>query len=425
VIPIAVTLLWFPLIGIALSRLIGRVPPFLGGVAGSGATLFLTTLLGAPLRWSIAATGAAAVIVIVATKRAWEPPWKRTGADVWLVLVPVAVLLFAVTFFPQHDYDGTAFWMLKAKAIATEGAVDGPFFRGESTFSPRNEYPLLLPLNVAAVMKMSGQIEDASVRWIFPLILASFALELRRRFRQWFTPATAALTAGLLVWTPQFAIQRQGGAMSSYADVAFAALIAMAFFELVEATSPARFGFWSACAALTKSEGLPIAALFLAIGLFVFRKRIVTAVAPVVVTAAALVLWRSRLEQTDEGDLFGRLVTLLPSQIENLLPAAAGFARYAFVWGEWGIWWVLVAVATVILIVRRQWRPLALAGALMGGMLVLYSAVYVVSEFDRAELLRVTAARLLMHFAGPALFIVASAAVARNVDEPALDAGAE
>jgi hypothetical protein len=424
VIPIAVTLLWFPLIGMAISRAIGRVPPFLGGVAGTGIALFVLSVSGVPFGWGIGIAGATAAAAIIRRRDRWGWPWQRPDAAALIILVPVAVLLFAVSFFPQHDYDGTAFWMLKAKAIAAEDAVDGPFFRGENTFSPRNEYPLLLPLDVAAVMKMSGRIDDEKMRWIFPLILGSFALELRRRFRAWSSPTVATVCAALLGWTPQFAIEPQGGAMSSYADVALAAFIAMALLELVDAASPLRLGFWIAALALTKSEGLPLALLFLVVGVVVFRRRVVAALPLPGIAIISLLVWRSRIEPTDEGDLFGRLTTLLPSRTASLPGAAFDFLRYALEWRTWGVFWLLTAVALIVLLYRREWRTLALAGSIMLGMLTLYSAVYVVTDFVRAELLRVTAARLLMHFAGPALYL-ASVAGARKVDVPQLDADTE
>ncbi|HEX7706330.1 MAG TPA: hypothetical protein VF701_07735 [Thermoanaerobaculia bacterium] len=425
-IPALVILVWFPLVGAAVSRLLGRVPFFLAGAAASGMSLFVLMLVGVPLGWGIAILAICSALVLLIRPRPREEGYpRRPELDVLLVVVPVLAMLLAVTFIPQHDYDGTAFWMLKAKAIATEGAVDGPFFRGENTFSPRNQYPLLLPIDVALVMKMSGGADDLAVRWIFPLILGSLALEIRRRFRLRHPPAVATLCAGLLVWTPQFALKPEGGAMSAYSDIALAAFITMAFLELVDGTSSARFGFWAAAMVLTKSEGLPIAVLLILAGVWIFRRRVIAAAVPLIASAAALIIWRSRIELTDEGDLFGRLVSLLPSRFEDFLPAVGDLSSYALVLRDWGAFWVIVVGAVVVLMVRRQWRALILAGVVIVGGMALYSAVSVVSEWDRAELLRVTAARLLMHLAGPALYLIASASGARKVDVSHLDVDAE
>src|SRR6185295_10630769 len=95
------------------------------------------------------------------------------------------IVLIASYTLPLTDFDGRVFWVLKAKAIAHEQSIDGPFFRGESTFSPRNRYPLLIPLDAAAVMGLARELDDKQVRGLYALTFLALLLVIRRRVGPW------------------------------------------------------------------------------------------------------------------------------------------------------------------------------------------------------------------------------------------------
>src|SRR4029077_9811982 len=204
-----------------------------------------------------------------------------------LMIVPLIVVAFDSVVVPLHDFDGR-FWTLKAKALAHERRIDGTFFRGESGFDPRNQYPLLLPLDAAAVMIGARSLDTENVRWLYVALFAAMVFHVRNKLARFVEPSIAAWCAVVLAWVPQFAVVEEGGALSAYSDVGVAAFTAAAFFELVERRSPLRFGLWLAFLTLTKNEGLAIAIVFLILGVFSFRWSVARAVVPVVIAAAEL-----------------------------------------------------------------------------------------------------------------------------------------
>lgn len=392
------TLLVFPLVGAAVGRIAGRVPFFLAGAGTIGSILFFAGVVRVPLMPVAIAIVVASAIVIIArpapppapSRYALLPISIGATAAVWLLIITATV--------PLNDYDGRAFWLLKAKAIAHEQRIDGPFFQSPAT-SPRNQYPLLIPIDAATIFRASGTLDDRSVRWLYAFFAIAFALEIRRRFGDWY--------AAIFLWLPQIAIQGDGGATSAYNDIPLGAFAACAFFELADRVSPARFGMWLAFIALTKSEGLPLAFVLLLAGAFVFRTRIMSALGPFSLAGAALFAWRSRVPRSDENE-FARMVMYgIPQHLDRFLGSLAGFARQAVAFRFWGLLWIAVTIAILVLLLRREWRPLALAAAVMLPMIVLYAAVFAVTDWEWSVLSNNLAPRLLTHLLGPAFFLIA------------------
>jgi hypothetical protein len=319
--------------------------------------------------------------------------------------IPLLALTFSAAITPLNDFDGRAFWALKAKAIAHERSIDGPFFHG-GTHDPRNQYPILIPLDGAVVLSLAHSLDDRHLRWLYLGMLAALALLVREQIGRLLSPAAGAWCAAILVWIPQFAVEPEGGALSAYNDIAIGAFVAGAFFELVaeEAKSELRFGLWLAFLVLTKSEGLPLALVFLGIGAFVFRKRILMPAITTIVATAALIVWRLRIPPGDEEDVF-RLIPTIPEKLHRLGMAIAAFPRHMLLMPRWGIFWIAVIVAAII--AARIGAPARLAIAVIVSVLAVYTAVYVTTAWIPSELIAVTADRLLMHIIGPALFLLA------------------
>ena len=400
-----------PLIGAAVQRLAGPGPRFLLGLGASGFVLYLAMLAHIPPLPVMIALVAGAVLTLVFVQRRRDdvPPRQSSVAATVVTAAPLVFLLVASAVVPLRDYDGRAFWVLKARAIATERSVDGAFFQGRLGHSPKNEYPLLVPVVAGAVMIATGDTDDLQIRWIYVLSLGSFAFYTRR----WAGPWPAALIA----WLPQFAVAPEGGALSAYNDIIMSAFVACAFFELVARTSPLRFGLWISFLVLTKNEGLPFALVLLAAGVVLFGRRLPISLLPFAVAGATLFVWKSRVEPTDDDPLLSLLPTL-PEKLERLAPAARGFLGHAIDAETWGLFWIAVATATAYLLVRRRWRDLVLPAGIMVVMTAVYVAAYTVTIWPLDAHIAASADRLLMHFAGPAVAIIGALGRNRYIPDP-------
>ena len=418
---LAVTLVLFPLVGWTLGRRsLGEA--FLLGLGITGAVLFLAGVVHVPLVVAMVLIGVWGV-----GRGVWEIkrgiPRLHIEAPLATIvmLIPLLALTFAAAITPLSDFDGRAFWALKAKGIAHERSIDGPFFRG-GTLDPRNQYPILIPLDGAVILSLSHSLDDRNLRWLYLGILAALALLVRERIGRLVSPAAGAWCAALLVWIPQFAVEPEGGALSAYSDIAVAAFAAGAFFELIERKSEFRFGLWLAFLVLTKREGLPIALAFLVIGAFVFRKRIVMPAIITSIATAALLIWRSRIPVGDQDDVFRVLLTM--PDMHSLGIAIAALPRHMLLMPRWGIFWIAVIVAFICVHLRHLRKKLYpqitqmyadgwLAIAVIVSILAVYTVVYVTTAWIPSELIAVTADRLLMHVIGPSLFLLALTARSR------------
>ncbi|MBV8546030.1 MAG: hypothetical protein JO093_11435 [Acidobacteria bacterium] len=403
-----VTLVLFPLAGLAFGRRsIGEA--FLLGAGITGTVLFVAGVVHVPLVIAMVVLGAWTVgRGAWVLKKGFPLTTPHSALPTILMCIPLLALAFGAAIMPLNDFDGRAFWALKAKGIAHERSIDGPFFHG-GTHDPRNQYPVLIPLDGAVILSLAHSLDDRNLRWLYLGILAALALLVRERIGRLVSPAAGAWCAALLVWIPQFAVEPEGGALSAYNDIAIAAFAAGAFFDLLDADarkSEIRFGLWLAFLVLTKSEGLPLALVFLAIGAFVFRKRILAPSIIAFIATLSLIVWRLRIPAGDEEDVF-RLLPTLPEKLHRLGIAIAAFPRHMLLMPRWGVLWIAVIIAGIIAarLDRRAW----LAIAMIASILALYAAVYVTTAWVPSELIAVTADRLLMHVIAPSLFLLAVA----------------
>jgi len=432
---LVVTIVLFPLAGWSIGRRsIGEA--FLFGAGLTGALLFLAGVVHVRL---VVAFGL--IVVWGVGSGVWELMHRsRTvqstphhAIPTIVMCIPLIALAFVAAIIPLSDFDGRAFWVLKAKGIAHERAIDGSFFRG-ATLDPRNHYPILIPLDGAVILGAAHDSDDRQLRWLYLGLLAAFALLVRERIGRLVSPEAGAWCAALLVWIPQFAVEAEGGAISAYSDIALAAFAAGAFFELVEEVAGSRglavsqcsarstprnletakprdrelrFGLWLAFLVLTKSEGLPFAFVLLFIGAVVFRKRIVIPAATSAIAVIALAVWRARIPAGDEEHIFRMLPTVF-EKLHHLGDALAAFPAHMFLFARWGLFWIAAVIAAV-LAWRLDRRVAKVAISVIVAMLAVYAGVYVVTDWVVSDLIAVTADRLLMHVIAPALFLLALA----------------
>jgi hypothetical protein len=393
------TVVAFTLIGIALTRIVGRTSTFLLGLGSVGMVLYVAGVLHCPLAATLAAliTVAAAIVLIRRPHFVWP---VKLDAPLVLTFLPFLLLLYVTSVNPLHDFDGRVFWVLKAKGIASERRIDGPFFKNQSVYDPRNHYPLLVPLDGASLMIAARDDDDRHVRWIYPVALLALALHARRWIGAW--------PAALLLWIPQFAIAEEGGVTSAYNDVIVAAFAGCAFLELLEGESPLRFGLWLAFLTLTKSEGLAYALVLIIAGAFIFRRCIASSLLPLAIAVSTLFVWRSRIPPGDEENFIAALPHIV-EKAARLGPALLRLAQHAIQFEVWGVFWVATSAAAVFVMVRGPRRKLILPSFVLCSMVGVYTAVYAVSSWNLHELVDSSADRLLMHLIIPALYIVSAA----------------
>lgn len=401
------TLIAFPLVGEALHRILGPVQRYLAGAGLTGTWLFLAGLAG--LRVSTAALILFACTALVIILRPRTEPRQRVHYPLLpdLILGCLAAwLLWTSSVVPLSDYDGRAFWLLKAKALAHEQHIDGPFFQLRTTSSPRNQYPILVPLDAALTMIVGRQLEEWHARWLYVCFGIAFALEVRRQIGRFFSPVLGAWCGAALLSLPTI-LSHDFGAASAGSDVALGAFIAAAFFEIVAAESPLRLGVWLSFAALTKSEGFPLAILLLAIAAFTFRRRTAVAAAPLLVTLCSLFVWRARIPRSDENP-FARMLFDLPGHRTRFYEFLRAFATQPLLLKAWGVFWLVFLVAICVLVIRRQFRTLLITSAVIVPMVILYAAVVAVTDWNPGVIIDL-APRLLVHLVGPAFYAIASA----------------
>jgi hypothetical protein len=382
------TIVFFPLVG----RVMRGGNAFLAGAGVTGLVLFVTMVWHVPMVVTLITLGVIGLGVAArdaATSAGRRPAFRK--ADIALALAS-ALLLIASAILPLSDYDGRAFWMLKAKAIAHEGAIDGPFFHGLTAGNPRNEYPLLVPLDAAAIFTIAGDLDDRHTRWLFALFAIAFALEIRRRCGSWLGAA--------FLWLPQILLDSaNGGALSAYCDIALGSFVACAFFELMHDGEPWRFGFWVAFVALTKNEGLPLALLLLAAGAVVWRRKVVAALIIPAIAIAHLFIWRARIDRSDEENFAATLLNV-PEQIERFAGSFARLLANIANVQDWGLVMVMIALAFFF---ARRGR--ALAAMIIVPMLFLYASAVAVTGWE-IDTMNALAPRVLTHLLGPLFFIL-------------------
>lgn len=390
-------LIYFTLTGLAASTWGER---YLLGMAIAGITLFLFGALHLPL---VAGAAVAPILGLLLRRRQEREQLRYSRTATIVMLLPVAIVFVAAMIVPLDDFDGRVFWMKKAKAIAHERAIDGPFFRGEVMENPRTRYPLLVPLDAALVFLASRDVDDRQTRGMFVLMFAALLFVLRRGVARQFGPERGAWCAAIVAWLPPF-LATEGGALSAYADIPMAAFTTCAFFALAGRETPFRTGIWLAALMLTKNEGLPFALLLFLAAIAIHRVRAAATLVPMLAAIGGLAMWHSRIPPSDVDDLAARM-PLLPQRLERIGPAIARIASHMIAFPVWGLFWIAVAIGCAFAIRRRLLLPLYT----LAGMLGLYLVTYVVHTWPLANIVDSSIDRLLMHLVAPALFVIAAA----------------
>lgn len=251
------------------------------------------------------------------------------------------------------DWDGWAFWQLKARALV-DGSIRLQITDPSSRYTHPN-YPLLVPAHTYWLC--AGEFEPKVGQWggllFFFDLLALFYYEARARLPR---PLLLAGCAVLVSWGPLVK-----HASSGFADVP-AAAYAFTTLALLAGGDIPSFGVCLAGALLTKNEGLFTFAAAVIFALF-FRPSDAKTASPTAAAVGLAVLfslvswewvkasWHVSADMTDPGYWRrGELAARIPI-------IGLGFVKEALAVGPWypgwGLFWVVAAAGLVVSIWGR------------------------------------------------------------------------
>jgi hypothetical protein len=407
------TLTIFPLAGAATVLLLrlplppSRVPfLFLVGLGAHGTLLYVLGAAGVPV--DLPMMIAIPVLSIVAIAFRWrrfellklDRPSHHPVATL-ILAIPLLVLLGAAAVTPARDYDGRVTWLPKARAITLEHSLTGPFFHGQRGLNLHNRYPLLLPLDVATLMRLSNDTRNETARWLYVLIPIAALLVMRSMLNGWI--------AAIVAWLPVLTTV-EGGALAAYHDFALAAFAGVAVLYLIESLTDERAlrvtGLFAAFAVMTKNEGAALAMAIVIAAVAVFRWKALPILAPIAIAEAIVVWWRTQVPAAYD-EQYEVLVSSLPRTIGRVPEALTAIIRHAADFTEWGVFWIAVAIAAIAGLVRDRSARLAIPLIVIAMALGAYVLALTVTSWSISDLAPVAVNRLLAHLIIPGSCILA------------------
>jgi hypothetical protein len=375
---------------------------WLAGLVFLGLVLLATGLMG--LRWGLAwlgpllAAGVAASLLVL--KRRPEPSSPRAAfAFGWGDAVAAAVLLafaFCTVQMWNLNSDFIYHWGIKGKTFALARGIDVHFLSRPWNAHLHSDYPNLVPALFALTALWDGGFREPvmaswSVAWFALLLLFARDLLAQLGVSPW------ARQAGVAVLALTLCMFGVGYLMAGSPDWLIALALLVAAGPLLAEPSRAadhRLGIGAAVAAASKIEGMPLAAILIAVHLVrraaarpgwrPFLAAALTAGLPSLAAFAvwAWPAWRFHLFQTQVGDLrWSRLAVVLPELWRALLTVNWHFLP-------------LCLLALPLLALDRRFRSVALACLLQGAF---YLFVYLAAPVDTRLYVQTSAARLFFH----------------------------
>jgi hypothetical protein len=418
-IALLLTLSIFPLAGTAAALLLrlplppSRVPfLFLAGLGAHGTLLYALGAAGVPVDLPVMIGIPVLSILVIAFR------WRRFELlkldrrphhplATLILAIPLLVLFCAAAVTPARDYDGRVTWLPKARAIALEHSLAGPFFQGQRGLNLHNRYPLLLPLDAATLMRLSDDTRNETARWMYVLIPIAALLVMRSMLNGWI--------AAIVSWLPMLTAV-EGGALAAYHDFALAAFAGIAVLYLIETLTDERAlrvtGLFAAFAVMTKNEGAALAIAIVIAAVAVLRWKALRVLAPIAIAEAIVVCWRAQVPAAYD-EQYEVLVSSLPRTIGRVPEALFALVRHAADLPEWGLFWIAVAIAAIAGLVRHRSARLAIPLIVIAVALGAYVIALTVTSWSIADLAPVAVNRLLAQ-----LIIPASCILAMTLHEP-------
>lgn len=328
------------------------------------------------------------------------------------IILELGYTFFRAVIYPMESYDSVAIWALKAKAIYIAGGIPAGFFKNPGYITAHFDYPVLIPIQEALFYKMRGVFDDAFVKAIFPMYLASMAAIMYGALRKPIGRRMSLIFTFLLTTVPIF----NEYATNGYADIVIAFYYSSGLIAIYRWMTKKDAGLlvlsavMSAIAAWTKPEGVFLCLLNLCVMAFaVFltnEKRIKTiavgAAAYIIALAVFLIPWNMFTKQIGVSSDLITAQTFSPTRaFENLnrLPTILyEYQKQFFGFKKWNILWVLFWVVFLINFKKIFRHKAAIPTLSIIGAFSIYTIVYILTPKDFGWHLRRSLARVMIHF---------------------------
>jgi hypothetical protein len=341
--------------------------------------------------------------------------------------VSIAVLAHALSGV-ESGWDPDMTWNPLARYVRAARSVDAPVLLDGAYYVTHPRYPLLMPLLQAASQEVFDTPYDERVpRALYAALLPAFLLLVFDGIVGLAGPVIAGLVVLVASLVPLFSFLIDGGAITSYSDLPLGLFWGAALLLLLRGPwsvpEACAAGLLLAAAALTKTEGVPLALIAAGLALLRGARRVLrsrgssrpragwlrsaAALHALVVLALALFFsWRSGIpDRFSEGYGDATPTSVVVGTIARLplvLPPIGREMRDLPTWQHF--WWLGAFVA--LLGIRSFARPPArfLGLAVLGG-LGLYFASYGATVWDPAVLVHPTWNRFLLQLSVPLLIL--------------------
>ncbi len=371
------------LLGVSWIGLVLYLASHFGGVPIDGPLVFIAAFI--PL---LAGSGVAVCLLI--TRRWNAPPPRRRRPLMWglgwlglsllAAFVSVAAFANALTH-PLEDWDGRMTWSAQAIFIRDAGSVDADVLRSAKTFVNHPRYPLLMPLAQVAALEAAGSDDERVFRAVYAAFFPVLVVLIVDAGRRWAGERAALLTILVLLTIPWIPFDREGGATGAYSDLPLACFSGAGLLLVLQSrprvSSGIAAGLLLGAAVLTKNEGLPEAAVTLALAVGITltarrrhsrsaKPRLLAAAAAFSLVLVALVLlihWRSAIpNRYDESyfETFSVLTSARNLTSMRLFSILSVIAARMFHPGVWGLFWWLAPILVLVAAPSRRRPPTAL-----------------------------------------------------------------
>jgi hypothetical protein len=340
----------------------------------------------------VEAVVAGAALLLTRGASGGGPPRRTSPRPRWLVAILLGVAFAAWTIFligaladTMWATDFVAFWGYKGKVIFLTSEIPRRLFEDPALYFAHKEYPLLVPLSLAALASFPGEWNDQALALLFPAceavtLLAIFGFLARRVSA--LSGATAAALASLC-----FFLYRPANAGTAEVPFALGLVLlvtaALDFVSRDEASSTWRLAVASLFCASLKQEGTLFATLVAATLFLHFRvvepKSGRRAAAALVLPAAAhwIALYLLRGNQTRRDFDFTLFTPSRWPELPSIFVSVAG--RMLGTEGR-NVLPAILALAVFFLATRRGiGDPLLPVFAIQ---LFFYAVAFTVSSFD-------------------------------------------